>query len=239
MGSCNASSPMTNVTRPPLESLACINAECSLYAQAGQNNLKIRKTYSSDQIRYLRCRKCGTEFSERKNTALWNCKIPEERAIRVSDQLAEGTSIKGTARLSQTHTDTVRRLALKSGQHAQAFHDTQAHQLDIRTLEMDERHGYVERKEQPLWDAVTIDPQSKFIVQLALGERDEQLIEQLMCQSAKRLLNPQDILLMTDGAVSYKSLFPEVFGIPYFPPVKVALDGFPTDAIAFLAPWPM
>jgi ribosomal protein L37AE/L43A len=128
----------TSVNRPPLESLSCVNADCEQYGQSGQNNLIIRKIYGKDQIRYLRCRGCGEEFSERKLTGLWNCKIPEERAIRVSQQLAEGTSLKGTARLTTTHPDTVRRLAVKFGHHADRFHDQQAQDLDIATLEMDE-----------------------------------------------------------------------------------------------------
>jgi hypothetical protein len=56
--------------RTPLDSLACVNPRCELYGQAGQRNLTVRKVYSKDQIRYLRCQVCRTEFSERKNTAL-------------------------------------------------------------------------------------------------------------------------------------------------------------------------
>ena len=77
-----------NLTRSPLDSLACVNIDCDLYAQAGKENLVIRKTYGVDQIRYLRCCTCGQEFSERKQSALWNVKIPEARVMAVSEQLA-------------------------------------------------------------------------------------------------------------------------------------------------------
>lgn len=33
---------------------------------------------------------CREELSERKNTALWNSKIPEERGASVAEHLAEG-----------------------------------------------------------------------------------------------------------------------------------------------------
>lgn len=227
---------MTNIIRPPLDSLACVNAECERYGHSGQQNLSVRKTYGRDEIRYLHCRCCGSEFSERKNTALWNSKIPEARAIDVAELISEGMSIKGTARKTRTHASTIRRLALKSGQHAQRFHHSQATSLPSQTIEMDERHGYVESKEQPIWDAVTIDPKSKFIVQLEVGHRDTSLIERLMCHSAERLATPPTLLLMTDGEASYRSLFPEIFGIPYFPPVKARPDGSPTPAIASHAP---
>lgn len=127
------------ITRPPLSSLACINPECTIYGQSGKDNLVLRKTYGKDNIRYLRCRCCTTEFSERKGTALWNVKVSEATAISIAEQLAEGTCIKATARLTRTHPQTVRRIALRSGRHAQAFHHSKAQQLQVRTLEMDVR----------------------------------------------------------------------------------------------------
>jgi hypothetical protein len=80
----------TTQTRPQLETLACVNARCESYGQAGRNNLTIRKLYGKDHIRYLRCRECGAEFSERKNTALWNTKVAEEKAVSVAEHLAVG-----------------------------------------------------------------------------------------------------------------------------------------------------
>ena len=82
-------------TRPPLESLACVNPQCDLYGQKGRNKLTIRKVYGQDQIRYLRCHACGEEFSERKNTTLWNSKVPEAKAISIAEHLADGCSLKG------------------------------------------------------------------------------------------------------------------------------------------------
>jgi transposase-like protein len=104
------------ITRPPLESLACINPECKLYGKAGQGNLSIRKIYGKhNRIRYLLCSACQEEFSEDKNTALWNCKIAEEKAVSVTEHLSEGNSIKGTARLVRVDPSTVRRLNRRAG----------------------------------------------------------------------------------------------------------------------------
>jgi transposase-like protein len=52
-----------------------------------------------DHIRYLRCRSCGHEFSERKGSALWNTKVSEEQAESVAAHLAEGCSLSATTRL--------------------------------------------------------------------------------------------------------------------------------------------
>lgn len=228
---------MSKIERPLLSSLACVNPDCALHGQANQDNLTVRKVYGQDQIRYLRCQACGIEFSERKNTALWNTKIPEARAIDVSRQLAEGTSLKGTARLTGTHKDTVRRLNGKFGTHAEAFHEQQAQDLDVDVLEMDERHGYAEHKGQQCWDAVAIDAASKFVLQVEVGPRDEAMFDHLMRRSAGRLAHPQDLVLMTDGEACYRTLFPVIFGVPYLPPGHPPSDDRPTRAIAFPARW--
>lgn len=205
------------VTRPPLESLACIEATCELYGQAGQDNLTIRKIYGRDQIRYLRCRACGTEFSERKHTALWNCKITESRAIAVAEHLSEGCSIKGTARLVKVDPSTVRRLNQRLGQQSQQYHQDQVQQLAIDTLQADERHGFAGHKGQPAWEAELIEPQSKFVIAHVQGRRDEKLIRDLLQDGANRLVDRHNLVLFSDGEASYASLFPEIFGQPYQP----------------------
>ena len=96
--------------RPSIETLACPYENCRLYAKKGANNLTLRKLYRKDRIRYLRCSACSREFSERKNTALFNTKIEEKKAISVACHLTEGISTKGTSRLVGVSAETVRRL---------------------------------------------------------------------------------------------------------------------------------
>lgn len=204
-------------TRPPLETLACVNHRCELYGQAGQTNLTVRKTYGKDAIRYLRCQACGSEFSERKNTALWNTKIAEAKAIAVGEHLAEGCSLKGTARLVNVDPSTVRRLNQRMGEHGEAFHHERVQAVEVEMLEADERHGYAGKKGQPAWEAELMDPESKFILSHVQGQRDETLIRRLLSDGASRLANRHDLVLMTDGDASYASLFPEFFGQSYRP----------------------
>ena len=206
------------ITRPPLTSLACVNPDCELYGKAGLENLIIRKTYSRANIRYLRCRYCRSEFSERKNTALWNSKIDEEKAVSVCEHLSEGNSFKGTARLVRVDPSTVRRLNKRSGQHGQQYHDAHAQGLSIRNLQGDERHGFAGSKAQPAWEAELIDPLSKFVLSHVQGPRDEVLIRRLLSDGAARLSDRHQVALFTDGDASYATLFPEIFGEPYFPP---------------------
>jgi IS1 family transposase len=193
----------------------------------GRNNLTIRKVYGKDQIRYLRGRACGEEFSERKATALWNTKVSEAKAVAVAEHLAEGGSLKATARRVKVNASVVRRLNRKLGIHAQAFHDERVRDLEVVALEADERHGYAHDKSQPQWEAEVIDPVSKFVVSQVQGQRDEALIRRLLEESAKRLVNRHQLVLFTDGEASYASLFPEIFGHAYRPSRQGNCGRFP------------
>jgi transposase-like protein len=133
------------MTRPDLDTLACVNAECQLFRRAGASNLIIRKVYGHDRIRLLRCRTCGEEFSERRGTALFNTKLPEPKAAEVINHLDEGCSVRATARLVQVAKETVTRLLRVAGRHAQRFHDQHVHGLTPRALEFDEQWSFVKK----------------------------------------------------------------------------------------------
>jgi len=206
------------IPRPPIESLACVNPECDLYGQKGGGNLTIRKVYGRDQLRYLRCRGCQAEFSERKNTALWNSKIAEAKAIAVAEHLAEGCSFKSTARLVKVDPGTVRRLNGRAGAHSQRYHEQAVQDIEVTELQADERHGFAGNKQQPAWEAEVMDPESKFIIAHVQGARDENLIRRLLEDGAAVLRDRHQVALFTDGLPAYRTLFPEIFGRAYYPP---------------------
>lgn len=209
---------MERTTRPPLESLTCINPECEHCGQRGMGNLIIRKVYGKDNIRYIRCNSCKEEFSERKGTAMWNLKSPEAKIISTAEQLSEGTSTKGTARLVGVGPETVRRIKKRLGKHGQGFHDEKVTRLSSTALQADERHGFVAKKNKQCWEAEVIDPKTRLIVSRAQGARDEQLIRKVMEDAASRVSYPEGVVFFSDGEASYKTLFPEVFGKAYNPP---------------------
>ena len=203
--------------RPPIETLACPYEDCHLYSRKGAGNLTVRKVYGKERIRYLRCRACSREFSERKNTALFNSKIEESKAISVAEHLSEGVSMKGTSRLVGVSPEVVRRLRRNLGDHSKEFHDERVRDIEATSVQMDERYGYARSKKEPFWEATSIDPQSRLLIGFVAGKRDSSLIEELMESTKQRLRDPRDLLVTTDGEKSYESLFPSVFGEPYRP----------------------
>ena len=197
--------PDGKTNRPPIASLACVNHECPSYGQIGQGNLRegrvrwTRKTYGPDQIHYLRCLSCQSEFSERKNTPLWNSKIGAGKAITIADPANPSLG----------------------------FHDQRVQQLTSTGLQADERWGFAGSKREQFWQAEVIDPATRLVVAFATGVRNERLMEQVLQEAVSRLCYPQGIVLFTDGEPSYKRLFRPIFGHPYRPARKGSRGRFP------------
>jgi hypothetical protein len=219
--------------------LACVNERCELYGQTGQHNLTVRKNYGADRIRYLRCCVCRAEFSERKQVALWNTKIREAKAVAVGEHLAEGCSLKGTARLARVEPSTVRRLNQRLGEHGESFHDQRVQDVQVRALAADERYGYTGSKGAPAWEAELIDPASKFVLAHVQDRRNEGLIRRLLHDGASRLADHHTLVLLTDAEASYATLFLNSLVSPIVLAAAAVEAGGPTYAIGFPARWRM
>src|SRR5215831_13276419 len=133
--------------RPGLDTLACVNPECQRFRLTGQDNLTVRKVYGQDHLRLLRCRTCGEEFSERRGTALFNTKMPEDQAASVINHLGEGCGVCATARLVHVAKETVARLLRTAGRHAERFPAPRVHDLTPRALTCDEPWSYVKKSQ--------------------------------------------------------------------------------------------
>lgn len=207
---------MKKENRPPLDTLACTNPQCQDHGLLGRDNLRVVKEYGKhDPIRYLKCNTCKTSFSERKNTSLWNARLPEAEVASIAEHLSDKCCYKSTARLTKHSKNTVKHYAKRIGYHARDVHDQLVQDVQVNALEFDERHGFVELKTNKLWEANAIDPKTKFMLELTFGTRTEDQIKDLMTNPKNRLSQTSDLLVMTDGLSLYDSLFPEVFGVPY------------------------
>ena len=130
--------------------VCCVNSQCVECGKRGAGNLLCRKLVGRDRLRYLRCRTCRQEFSERKGTALHGVKIPQAKALSVLEHLGDGCGIRQTARLSRASQGAVLRLSKRVGRHAQRTHDELARHLQVREVQLDERWSFVQKKARPL-----------------------------------------------------------------------------------------
>jgi transposase-like protein len=131
--------------------LACPNPECPLYGQAGEGNLRPHGwSGRSHRIRCLHCVRCGTDFSQRANTALFGLRSSEDKLVAIAEHLADGCGIRATARLCSVSRNTVVRFMQRFGQHAERFHDTHVRHLDPQQIQPDEAWAFVGKKRQEL-----------------------------------------------------------------------------------------
>ena len=106
-----------------LDRFCCQNPNCADYGLRGRSNVRVCFRYGKSQRRMLACRTCQQRFSERKGTALYRCKLPEDKALSVLQHLQESCGVRPTSRLVGVNKGTVVRLAVVAGQHAQKVHD--------------------------------------------------------------------------------------------------------------------
>ncbi len=107
-----------------LKTFCCHNPECPDYGQRGRNSLRVCFRYGRlKQTRMLACRICQERFSERKGTPLFPCKLSPEKAVSVFQHLQESCGVRQTSRLVGVTPNTVVRLAVVAGRHAQQLHD--------------------------------------------------------------------------------------------------------------------
>lgn len=212
-------------TRPDIDTLCCVNAECKHFAQKGKQNLKLRKTYGKDSIRYLRCTSCGEEFSERKGTALFNSKIAESIAASVIEHLDSGCGLVVTAKLCRVAKDTVSRLCRVAGRQSKALHDGLVRNIKAKALQFDEKWSYTTKKQKRVsdrddpveagdhWDINCIDPQTKLLVTLKPGKRTAERIQEAVKDAASRLAGDcHKPAIFTDGEQAYRGAILEAFG---------------------------
>jgi len=110
----------------PTDDLArfcCQNPDCPQYGRRDAGNLSVCDHFAKANHRLLYCNASQAQFSEFKGTPLFNAKLPHEKVLATLQHLSEGCGVRQTARLVGVNKDTVTRLALLAGEHAQAAHD--------------------------------------------------------------------------------------------------------------------
>ena len=126
--------------------LCCVNSRCPDYGKRAAGNLVCRKLFGRGRWRFVRCRTCRMEFSERRGTALFGVRTPTDKAISVLEHIADGCGVRQTARLTGVTTNTVMRLTKKAGVHAGATHDELARRLAVGEVQLDEKWSVVGKK---------------------------------------------------------------------------------------------
>jgi hypothetical protein len=129
-----------------LEQNFCPNQKCRDYEKKGQGNLACYGTYGPRQTRLLYCRSCGSRFSERRNTVFFGLHTDEDTIERVVRCLAEGKSIRITAKLMGINKNTVHRIYERAGIHCQRVLAELMRDLHLEDYSLEGLWGLLGRK---------------------------------------------------------------------------------------------
>lgn len=124
----------------------CPNQKCQFFRIKGGENVYVRRRYGPDGIRFLNCRECHSQFSERRGTPLYNLRLPKAKIISVTKHLAEGTGVRATHRLTGVSRDTVGRILRLVGKHAKEIHDELVQDVEAPEVQLDEMWSFVGKK---------------------------------------------------------------------------------------------
>jgi len=106
-----------------LSRFCCPNPDCARYHQRDAGNIRVRARYGKHRRRLLYCLDCKARFSETRGTPLFDCRLPQDKALSILAHLQDGCGVRQTARLCKAGRNTVARLGRLAGDHAALAHD--------------------------------------------------------------------------------------------------------------------
>jgi len=144
--------------------------------------------------------------------------VSVELIVRVIACLAEGLGIRGTARVFEVDPNTVLQWLVETAEQLRAFSQHFLHDVRVRPVQMDELFALlsavkagevseadaIERLERaPQWVWVAMDPESKLLLELDVGDRPLAMAQRVVHQVAQVLAPDCAPLFLTDGFREY------------------------------------
>lgn len=168
--------------------------------------------YGKNRTPRYRCRQCRGTFSPRSVKPCKAINLPDATLYRVLDCLAEGCSVRSTARLCDVTISTVLRVLKIAGEKCERVLQEQIREVPVKDVQADELWGFCYCKERnkrnpnderqgDAWTFLAVERHSKIILAWHLGRRTridtEVFIEKLNEATAGQFQ------LTTDGMQAY------------------------------------
>jgi IS1 family transposase/transposase-like protein len=196
----------------------CPQQTCPYYGWIGQGNIRANGHPSSGAWRQFHCVVCGTYFLETHGTLLYGTTRPAERVVQAVAALAEGLGIRAVARVFEVDPNTVLAWSGEAANQLAAFSHSLLHGVQARHVQLDELCAWVSevkpgqgseavagehRPRSPYWVWVAIDPVSKLLLALDVGERTLEMAQRLVHHVRQVLASGCLPLFVTDGLQEY------------------------------------
>src|SRR5215468_5920315 len=196
----------------------CPNPDCAYRGWVGWGNLRANGHPSGSPWRQLLCVVCRRYFLETLGTLFHGKRESVELIVRVIACLAEGLGIRGTARVFEVDANTVLQWLVEAAEQLRAFSQHVLHDVRVRQVQLDELFALlsavkarevseaeaIERLERMTqWVWVAMDPESKLLLAIDVGNRTLAMAQRAVHQVAQVLAPDCAPLFLTDGFREY------------------------------------
>jgi IS1 family transposase/transposase-like protein len=205
----------------------CPTKTCAYYGWVGHGNIRANGHPSSGAWRQFHCVVCDTYFLETHRTLFYGKPLPAERVVHVVTALAEGLGIRAVARVFAVDPNTVLTWLSAVASQLAAFSRYLLHDVHVDHVQLDELCVWVSKVQAsqgsdseaselcpraPRWVWAAIDPVSKLLLALDVGERTREMAQRLV-HRVRQVLAPGCLpLFLTDGLKDYTTAVLTHFG---------------------------
>ncbi len=220
----------------------CPNPDCAYRGWAGWGNLRANGHPNGGPWRQLLCVVCRRSFLETLGTIFHGTRASVELIVRVIACLAEGLGIRGTARVFEVDPNTVLQWLVEAAEQLQAFSRHVLHDVRVRQVQLDELFALlsavkdgevseaeaIERLERsPQWVWAALDPESKLVLAIDVGERTLAMAQRVVHQVVQVLAPDCAPLFLTDGFREYLTALLTHYGQWVQPPRRQSTGPMP------------
>jgi IS1 family transposase/transposase-like protein len=215
----------------------CPEKTCRYYGWVGRGNIRANGHPGSGPWRQLQCVVCQTYFLETQGTPFHGKRVPAMLLVRVVTAVAEGLGIRAVARVFEVDPNTILAWLGEAADHLTTFSQYRLHDVQVRQVQLDELFALVSEGEKPqdreaearehvqrspAWIWVAMDPVSKLLLAIDLGQRTLAMAQRLVHHVVQVLAPACVPLFLTDGLKAYTTALVTHFGQWVQPPCRRA-----------------
>ena len=212
---------------------------CSYYGWLGRGNIRANGHPGGNPWRQFQCVSCLGYFHQLHGTPLHGKHISTDKLVWAVTALAEGLGIRAVARVFEVDPNTVLQWLLEAAEHLQAFSRYFLRDVHVEQVQMDELFALLSAvkdgdssetqalkrlSRSPHWVWVAMDPVSKLILTIDVGDRTLTLAQRLVHQVAQVLAPDCAPLFLTDGFREYLTALVTHYG-QWMPPERRQAQG--------------
>ena len=196
----------------------CPHGGCRYRGWLGRGNLRANGHPNGGHWRQCQCTACEGYFPEHHGTIFHGKQVAVELIVHVLACLAEGLGIRATARVFEVAPNTVLNWLVEAAEQLAAFSAYFLCEVHVQQLQLDELYAVLSAvkdgaiseakaikrlSRSPHWVWVAIDPVTKLLVALDVGERTLAMAQRFIHHVAQVLAPDCAPLFLTDGFREY------------------------------------